>query len=193
MKLQSLEDLFVDELKDLYSAESQIVKALPKLAKAASSSELQDAFRSHLEETKEHVERLQQIFDDIEISPKGKKCKGMAGLLAEGEEMINADTDSDAVRDAGLIAAAQRVEHYEIAAYGVACTFAKMLGNESAATRLHQTLDEEAKADRKLSDLAVNGINSEAAEADGEAKEPTSALGRSSRFRGNGKKAADQE
>jgi ferritin-like metal-binding protein YciE len=163
MKLQTLEDLFVDELKDLYSAENQIVKALPKLVKAASSEELQEAFREHLEQTKTHVERLEQIFDDLDLKPRGKKCKGMEGLLEEGEEFIKANDADDSVRDAGLIAAAQRVEHYEIAAYGCACSFAKKLGNESAATRLHQTLDEEAETDKKLTSLAESIVNPQAA------------------------------
>jgi ferritin-like metal-binding protein YciE len=163
MKLQSLEDLFISELKDLYSAETQIVKALPKMIKAASSEELQNALSEHLEQTKGQVERLEQIFDELETTPRGKKCKGMEGLLAEGEEYIKADDADDAVRDAGLIAAAQRVEHYEMAAYGCACTFAKALGNESAATLLHQTLEEEMQADKKLTEVAENSINLQAA------------------------------
>jgi ferritin-like metal-binding protein YciE len=165
MKLQSLEDLFVDELRDLYNAENQIVKALPKMAKAASAEELREAFREHLEQTKTHVERLEQIFDDLDMKPRGKKCKGMQGLLEEGEEFIKADKVDDAVRDAGLIAAAQRVEHYEIAAYGCACSFAKKLGNESAATRLHQTLDEESETDKRLTGLAESLVNPQALEA----------------------------
>jgi ferritin-like metal-binding protein YciE len=163
MKLQSLEDLFVDELKDLYSAENQIVKALPKLVKAATSEELQEAFREHLEQTKTHVERLEQIFDDLDLMPRGKKCKGMEGLLEEGEEFIKANDAEDSVRDAGLIASAQRVEHYEIAAYGCACSFAKKIGNEAAATRLRQTLDEETETDKKLTSLAESIINPQAA------------------------------
>src|SRR5262245_38401462 len=142
MALQSMQDLYIEELKDLYNAETQLVKALPKMAKAASHPKLRSAFEEHLEVTKEQVNRLEKIFEDLEESPKGKKCKAMEGLIKEGSEMVGEDGE-DAVRDAGLIAAAQKVEHYEIAGYGCARTFARLLGFEEAATLLQQTLDEE--------------------------------------------------
>jgi ferritin-like metal-binding protein YciE len=160
MKLESLHDLFVDELKDLYNAENQLTKALPKMVKAASSEELRTAFEHHLAETEQQVERLERIFKQLETSPKGKKCKAMAGLIEEGKEMIEMDGE-DAVKDAALIAAAQRVEHYEIAGYGTVRTYAQLLGFDEAANLLQETLDEEATADDKLTQLAQN-INVEA-------------------------------
>lgn len=160
MKLESLHDLFVDELKDLYNAEVQLTKALPKMAKAAASEELRTAFEDHLEETEQQIERLENIFKELDESPKGKRCKAMAGLIEEGKEMIEADGE-DAVKDAALIAAAQRVEHYEIAGYGTVRTYAELLGFDKAANLLQQTLDEEAAADVKLTELAKN-INFEA-------------------------------
>jgi ferritin-like metal-binding protein YciE len=160
MKLESLHELFVDELKDLYNAENQLTKALPKMVKAASSEELRTAFEHHLAETEHQVERLERIFKQLETSPKGKKCKAMAGLIEEGKEMIEMDGE-DAVKDAALIAAAQRVEHYEIAGYGTVRTYAQLLGFDEAANLLQETLDEEAAADDKLTQLAQN-INVEA-------------------------------
>ena len=160
-----LEELLVDELKDIYSAENQIVKALPKMAKAASSPELKRAFERHLEETRRQVERLDQIGQTLDVKMTGKKCKGMEGLLEEGKEMIEEDLDDNA-KDAGLIGAAQRVEHYEIAAYGTARTHAELLGYTKAAKLLQQTLDEEAATDKKLTQLAESIINVEAATAD---------------------------
>ena len=161
---KALPELYKEELKDLYSAETQLVTALPKMAKAASSLALKQAFETHLEETKGHVKRLEQIFEMLEGSTKGKKCKAMEGLVEEGAELIKekADFEPEAL-DAGLIGAAQRVEHYEIAAYGTARTFAQQLGDQQAATLLQQTLDEEMAADEKLSALAVGGINQQAA------------------------------
>jgi ferritin-like metal-binding protein YciE len=159
-----LEELLVDELKDLYSAENQIVKALPKMAKAAGSSELKRAFERHLEETKRQVDRLDQIGEQLDIRLTGKKCKGMAGLIEEGNELIAEDLDQDAL-DAGLIGAAQKVEHYEIAAYGTARTHAEMLGHSKVARLLQQTLNEEGATDKKLTQLAENIINVEAVEA----------------------------
>ena len=153
MKLETLRDLFVDELKDLYSAENQLVKALPKMAKAASSADLRQAFTSHLAETKTHVERLKQIFTAFDASPNGKKCKAMEGLVEEGAEMIHEDAEPD-VMDAGLIAAAQRVEHYEMAGYGCVRNYARLLGEAKAASLLQQTLDEEGAADKKLTALS---------------------------------------
>jgi ferritin-like metal-binding protein YciE len=159
MKLDSLQKLYVEQLKDLYSAETQLVEALPKMAKAASSTELRQAFQEHLAQTKEHVSRLEQIFKDLEYKPTGQKCKGMAGLIEEGEEMIEEDDADDDVRDAGLIAAAQRVEHYEISGYGTVRTYARMLNREEDANILQQTLDEESETDEKLTMLAENSIN----------------------------------
>ncbi|HEV3163629.1 MAG TPA: ferritin-like domain-containing protein [Isosphaeraceae bacterium] len=158
MKLASLRELFVSELKDLYSAENQILKALPKMAKAASTPELRSAFEEHLEQTRGHVERLEQIFETLGTSPKGKKCKAMEGLIEEGKEMLEADAE-EAVRDAGLIAAAQRVEHYEMAGYGCVRTYARLLHDEQAATLLQETLNEEEETDRKLTQLAESTVN----------------------------------
>jgi len=162
MEMESLRDLFVDQLKDLYNAENQLVKALPKMAKAATSPELQNAFASHLEETKGHVERLERIFETLGTSPKGKKCKAMEGLVEEGKEMIDEDAEPE-VKDAGLIAAAQRVEHYEMAGYGCVRTYAKLLGDDAAGRLLQETLDEESAANEKLSNLAETSINIAAA------------------------------
>lgn len=164
MKMKTLQDLYIDELRDLYSAENQLVKALPKMAKAASSPELRAAFEEHLEQTKEHVTRLERIFEKLDVKAKGKKCKGMEGLIEEGKEMLEEDAEPE-VLDAGLIGAAQRVEHYEIAGYGTARTHAQMLGDEKAASLLQQTLDEEGETDKKLTELAESLINQEAASA----------------------------
>lgn len=153
MNLETLRDLFVDELKDLYSAEHQLLKALPKMAKAATSIELKHAFESHLKETKGQVERLEQVFAGLDASPRGKKCKAMEGLVEEGAEWIQEDAEPD-VMDAGLIAAAQRVEHYEMAGYGCVRTYAQLLGETKAASLLQKTLDEEGAADKKLTQLA---------------------------------------
>src|SRR3954469_9955609 len=161
MELDTLKDLFVDELKDLYSAEKQLVKALPKMAKAANDPQLKEAFRTHLQETRMHAERLEQICRDLGVSPRGKKCVGMEGLIEEGSELIKEDPDPD-VLDAGLINKAQHVEHYEMAGYGTVRTYARQLGFESQADLLQQTLDEEGKTDHLLTQLAEAGINVEA-------------------------------
>jgi ferritin-like metal-binding protein YciE len=168
MKLETLHALYVDELKDLYSAENQLLKALPKMAKAASSPQLRKAFESHLKETQGQVQRLERIFKKLDISPKGKKCKAMEGLIEEGKEVMDED-GAPAVLDAALIAAAQRVEHYEMAGYGCVRTIACHLGHDQAAALLQQTLDEEAAADKKLTDLAENVIHVEAGKANGAA------------------------
>ena len=160
-----LEELLIGELKDIYSAENQIVKALPKMAKAATSPELKRAFERHLEETRRQVERLDQIGQALNTKLTGKKCKGMEGLIEEGKEIIEEDLDDNA-KDAGLIGAAQKVEHYEIAAYGTARTHAELLGYTKAAKLLQQTLDEEGATDKKLTQLAESIINVEAAAAD---------------------------
>lgn len=162
MPNEGLKELYIDELKDLYSAENQLVKALPKMAKAASSEELQQGFEEHLEQTKEHVARLEKIFEALDESPKGKKCMGMEGLVKEGSEAMGEDFE-DAVMDAALIGAAQRVEHYEIAAYGTVLEFANVLGETDAASLLEETLNEEKETDEKLTELAKE-INSEANE-----------------------------
>lgn len=164
MKLESLRELLVDELKDLYSAENQLLKALPKMAKAASSPQLTAAFEEHLEETKGQVDRLVTIFEQLEGSPKGKKCKAMEGLIEEGSEVIDAEGE-DSVKDAALICAAQKVEHYEMAGYGCARTFAQLLGLDEVAELLQETLDEEGSADKKLTELAETTINLEASTA----------------------------
>jgi len=160
-KMKTLEDLFAHELKDLYSAEKQLLKALPKMAKAAESDVLRDAFESHLQETEVHVERLVSIFEDLELSGRGVKCAAMEGLIEEGSEVLEADMDAE-VKDAALICAAQRVEHYEIAAYGCARTFAERLGHQEIAKLLQQTLDEEGAADAKLTEIALNSVNAAA-------------------------------
>jgi len=170
MPLNSLHDLLVDSLKDLYSAENQLLKALPRMAKAASSAELTAAFTEHLEVTRGQVERLEKIFENLEASPKGKKCVAMEGLIEEGKEIMAEDGD-DSVIDAALIGAAQKVEHYEMAGYGCARTFANLLGYEEVAALLQATLDEEAEADEKLTELAETVINVEAEEADEEEEE----------------------
>ena len=156
-----LEELLQDELKDLYSAENQIIKALPKMAKAATSPELRRAFERHLEETRRQVERLDEIGAELDIKMTGKKCKGMEGLIAEGKELLEEDLPEDAI-DAGLIGAAQKVEHYEIAAYGTARTHAELLGYRRVAKLLQQTLNEEGATDKKLTQLAESVVNFEA-------------------------------
>lgn len=160
MPNEGLKELYIDELKDLYSAENQLVKALPKMAKAASSEELRRGFEEHLEQTRGHVERLEQIFELLDESPKGKKCMGMEGLIKEGGEVIGEDFEG-AVMDAALIGAAQRVEHYEIAAYGTAAEFAKILDENEHVSLLEETLQEEKDTDDKLTELAKE-INSQA-------------------------------
>jgi ferritin-like metal-binding protein YciE len=161
MKLTTLRDLYVEQLQDLYSAETQLVEALPKMAKAASHSQLQSAFKEHLEQTKTHAQRIEQILGTMGAQTGAQKCKAMEGLIKEGEEMIKSRGDSDAI-DAGLIAAAQRVEHYEMAGYGCVRTYARTLGDEQAARLLQQTLDEEGMADKKLTSLAEEVVNIEA-------------------------------
>lgn len=169
MPNEGLKELYIDELKDLYSAENQLVKALPKMAKAASSEELRQGFEEHLEQTKEHVARLERIFEALDESPKGKKCMGMEGLVKEGSEVMGEDFE-DAVMDAALIGAAQRVEHYEIAAYGTASEFANLLGESEHVSLLQETLQEEKETDEKLTELARE-INQQANEGGEEIEE----------------------
>jgi ferritin-like metal-binding protein YciE len=161
MKLDSLQKLYIEELRDLYNAENQLLKALPKMAKHASHQELKQAFETHLEQTEGHVERLEDIFEKLDEKPTGKTCKGMKGLIEEGSEMLDKAGDK-LVLDAGLIAAAQRVEHYEIAGYGTVRTFANMLGEAEAAELLQETLDEEGETDKLLTELAESVVNVEA-------------------------------
>ncbi len=168
MSDEGLKELYVEELKDIYNAEHQLVKALPKLAKAAASDELRQGFEDHLEQTKGHVARLEQIFEMLEESPKGKKCAGMEGLVEEGSEVMKEGLEG-AVLDAALIGAAQRVEHYEIAAYGTVIAFAQTLGESDHATLLDETLSEEKETDEKLTELAKR-INEQA--ASGERMQP---------------------
>ncbi|MBV9009451.1 MAG: ferritin-like domain-containing protein [Verrucomicrobia bacterium] len=161
MKLDSLEPLFVEELRDIYNAENQLTKALPKMAKAASSEELKSAFQEHLEQTKEHMERLEEIFEELGKKPTGKTCKAMKGLIEEGSEMMQEDGE-DSVIDAAIIAAAQKIEHYEIASYGTVRAWAEQLGKDDAVDLLQQTLDEESETNEKLTELAESSINVEA-------------------------------
>lgn len=160
-KMQTLEDLYVDHLKDLYSAEKQLVKALPKMAKNASSPDLQKAFQEHLRQTERQVERIERIFSEMDGSPRGKKCVGMEGLIEEGNEIMKEDAEPE-VLDAGLIAAAQKVEHYEIASYGTVRAWAERLGYDKAARLLQETLDEESMANEKLTQIAESHVNMEA-------------------------------
>jgi ferritin-like metal-binding protein YciE len=158
MALNTLHDLMIDELKDLYSAETQLVKALPKMVAGASTPSLKKAIGDHLEQTKGQLARLEQIFEMLDTSPRGKKCKAMEGLCEEGAEMVGEEGE-DVVRDAGIIAAAQRVEHYEIAAYGSTIAFARQMGHDDIAAILQETLDEEKSADTMLSGIAESEIN----------------------------------
>ena len=160
----TLHDAFIEELRDTYDAERQLTKALPKLAKAASSPQLRDAFESHLEETKNQIERLESVFASLDEKVRGKHCDGIAGIIKEGAAITQEDFD-DTTMDACLIAAGQRAEHYEIAAYGTLVAWARAMGHNEAADTLQETLDEEKAADEKLSSLAEGGINQEAADA----------------------------
>jgi ferritin-like metal-binding protein YciE len=186
MEHQALKELYIDELKDIYNAENQLVKALPKMAKAANSEELRTGFEEHLEQTRGHVQRLEQIFKELGEKPSGKKCKGMEGLVAEGQEMMGEDFEDD-VMDAALISAAQRVEHYEIAAYGTVRTYAELLGEDTAVQLLEQTLEEEKETDQKLTDMAseINvramGEGSEEGSEEGEEEAPARKKAKSAR------------
>ena len=193
MKDNTLRELFIDELRDLYDAESRLVKALPKMAKASNSDELRSGIEHHLQQTKQHLERLKEVLTSLDEKPSGKKCPGMIGILQEGEELMDEDYDGS-VMDAALISAAQRVEHYEIAAYGCVHTWAQELGEENAAELLEKTLNEEKETDAKLSELAeqINAsANSEAEseldegeeEAEEEQEEPESTTVRKGKSR----------
>jgi ferritin-like metal-binding protein YciE len=181
MPENSLQQLYVEQLKDLYNAETQLLKALPKMARAAKSEALREGFAQHLEQTRGHVQRLEQIFEAMRENPKGRKCAGMQGLVEEGEQVIEENTDSTAL-DAGLIAAAQRVEHYEIAGYGSVRTFAELLGESAAVDLLEETLNEEKETDERLTEIAkeanfeaMSGAAGSEREAREEVEEPESA------------------
>ena len=163
MSLDTLEDALVELLKDLLSAEKQLTKALPKMSKAAASEELSQAFDSHLKETENHVKRLEKVFEALSQSPRAEKCEAMAGLIEEGEDIVKENKEANAARDAMIIAAAQKVEHYEIASYGTACTWLKALGHKDALAILKETMAEETEADEKLTQIAESSVNRRAA------------------------------
>src|SRR6266478_5928009 len=177
MKLNGLRELFLDELKDLYSAESQLVKALPKMAKTASSEQLQAAFTNHLEESRGHVNRLEQIGEELGVKLSGKKCKAMEGLIKEGKQVIDSD-GAENIIDLALIAAAQRVEHYEISAYGSARAVAEQLGDTAAVQLLQETLNEESAADEKLTHIAEKDLYPRAGRASAADEEEETPVGR---------------
>lgn len=189
--MDNLHDVMVDLVKDLYHAEKQLLKAMPKMAKAASSDSLRTAFKDHLEETRVHVERLEQVFGQLELKPTAKMCHGMKGLIEEGSEVIEEKTDSDpAAIDAALIAAAQKVEHYEITAYGTLATFADTLGLTKVSALFKKTLNEEEEADLKLSKLAKGSVNQLAADAgDADEEEPGSSAQRKRTSKGPSRSA----
>jgi ferritin-like metal-binding protein YciE len=189
VELDSLQALYVEELKDLYSAEKQLLKALPKMAKAASHEELAANFMEHARVTERQVQRLERIFADLEQSPRGKKCVGMEGLIEEAQELLKEKPEPE-VLDAGLIAKAQHVEHYEMAGYGTVRTYAEQLGLTRHAELLQQTLDEEGEADKRLTALAESSINLEAAMADGGSSNASS--GRRSQGRANGGESGEE-
>jgi ferritin-like metal-binding protein YciE len=186
MQQNALKELYIDELKDLYDAENRLVKAIPKMAKAATSEDLRSGFEEHLEQTRGHVDRLKEIFDNLGEKPKGKKCAGMVGIIKEGDELMAEDFDGEAM-DAALISAAQRVEHYEIAAYGCVRTWAELLGENEASALLEKTLEEEKETDKKLTELSDH-INVQAKGRAGEEEEEESGNG-ASRGRSRGARA----
>ncbi len=188
MPNESVRQLYIDELRDLYNAETQLVKALPKMAKASSNDELREAFEEHLRQTSEHVSRLEQIFEMLDEKPTGKKCLGMEGLVKEAAETMKEDYE-DSVMDAGIIGAAQRVEHYEIAGYGTVRTLAELLGEDEHVNLLEQTLEEEKQTDQKLTELAEN-VNSEAMETAEESESEEGEQPRSRSGKGSSRRAA---
>ncbi len=167
MKIETLRELYLEELRDIYDAENQLLKALPKMAKAAQNEELKAAFEQHLEQTQEQVERLNRVFEELGEKPKGTKCEAMKGLLEEAKKMMD-ETQDEETLDAAMIAAAQKVEHYEIATYGTLRTWAELLGFDEQADLLQETLDEEKDTDENLTELAVSSVNLEAASEEGE-------------------------
>jgi ferritin-like metal-binding protein YciE len=171
MEHSALKELYIDELRDIYNAETQLVKALPKMAKASTSDELRSGFEFHLEQTKGHVQRLEEIFDALDEKPTGKKCAGMLGLVKEGEQIMDEDFERE-VMDAALISAAQRVEHYEIAAYGCVRSWAELLGENEAVSLLGKTLEEEKQTDQKLTELSEQiNVEAKGQEEEGEEEE----------------------
>jgi ferritin-like metal-binding protein YciE len=172
--IDSLHTLLVEEIRDLYDAERRLVKAIPKMAKVAASEDLSSALESHLEETQQQVSRLEDVFGMLDVPAKAKTCAGMKGIIEEGDEHMKEDYEADSLRDAAIIGSAQRVEHYEIAAYGTAVAHARQLGLDRVARTLEQTLQEEKAADAKLTDLAESSINVEAGEQDDESIDRTS-------------------
>jgi ferritin-like metal-binding protein YciE len=190
MQMESLKELYVEELKDLWSAETQITKALPKMIKAATHPKLKKAFNTHLKQTERQIKRLERIFNELDESPRGKKCVGMEGLLKEGAELIKEKPEAD-VLDAGLIAAAQHVEHYEIAGYGCVRTWARQLGEERHAELLQETLDEEELTDKLLTELAESSINIEA-ENDEEGNDSKQGRSRSNGSRDSSRKTVSK-
>lgn len=193
MSLDTLHDLWVHELKDLYSAERQLVQALPKMAKNANSDELRTAFENHLAETEEQVSRIEQILESFGESPRGQKCKGMEGLIDEGKSLLEEEADPD-VLDAGMIVAAQKVEHYEIASYGAVCEYARMMGHTEALALLEKTLEEEKAADQLLNQIAEGGINAlaerDAAGNEEEGEEESDAADSTKAKKANGRKGS---
>jgi ferritin-like metal-binding protein YciE len=188
--IDSLDTLLEEELKDTYDAEKQLTKALPKLAKKATAEELKAAFEQHLRQTEQHIERLEQVFESLELPVKGKKCDGMKNLIKEGENMI-AEAEDDATRDAVMIAAAQKVEHYEIAAYGTMRTWASLLGHDDVARLLEETLEEEKETDQNLTQIAESFVNQASAEEGDEEEEQAS--GRQSRGARSGSSRAGRQ
>jgi ferritin-like metal-binding protein YciE len=180
MKMNTLKDLYLDELKDVYDAENQIAKALPKMAKEATNEELRAAIEQHLDQTQTQIERLEQIFEELGEKAKGTKCEATKGLLEEAKRMMD-DAEDDDTRDAAIISAAQKVEHYEIATYGTLRTYAELLGHDEQAELLQETLDEEKETDENLTELAVSCINIEANESDEEGEEEEESGNRVSR------------
>lgn len=188
--MESLEDLMQDELKDIYDAEKQLTKALPKLAKKASNEQLREALEQHLQETEGHIERLDEVFELLGVPARGKRCEGMKHLIDEGNDMIS-DAEEDGTRDAVMIASAQKVEHYEMASYGTLRTWANLLGKNDVASLLEETLEEEKQADAKLTEIAESFVNEQAAsEGAGEEEEETPSRGRRTASRGSNRQAA---
>ena len=192
MKITSLEDLLIDSLRDLYNAETQLVKALPKMAKAATTDELRKGFEEHLEQTKRHVDRLEQACEHLGVRAKGKKCAAMEGLIEEGKELLDQDIEDQSILDAGLIEAAQKVEHYEIAGYGTVRAWARQLGHTEVAELLQQTLQEEKETNERLNQIAERMVNEQAAHSGQEEGELIGAGRGNGMSGGNGRRRASR-
>jgi ferritin-like metal-binding protein YciE len=173
-RIDSLRTLLINDLRDLYDAERRLTKAIPKMAKAASSEELRDALNEHLEQTEEQVSRLEEALQALDVEPRAKTCHGIMGIIEEGTELMQEDYDDESLCDAAIIGAAQKVEHYEIASYGTAATYARLLGNEHVASLLETTLEEEKTADKKLTEIAEGMVNPDAASEEGDEEEEES-------------------